>query len=251
MSETLQTNKRVAAIFDLDGTLLPEPSLESRFFAQLRRNGRIPLFNYFRWAREACRLLPQGLLAVQHGNKRYLTNVCTSLAFRYLESISFFEEGIARVAWHAQQKHEIVLITGTLEPLARLAAMALECELEARGINVQPWVCATQLAEYRGRWTGRLVGEAVHGPAKVRTLETLARHEQFDLRQSHAYGNSWLDHCLLCSVGHAHAVNPGKSLAALANEKDWPIWHWYLEKKIAAKDQRQSNPEILHIEGRA
>jgi phosphoserine phosphatase len=251
VSDSRGTGKRVAAIFDLDGTLLPEPSLERRFFAELRRNGRIPLFNYLRWASQACLLLPQGLLAVQHRNKRYLTNVCTSLAFRYIESFSFFEEGIGRVAWHAQQKHEIVLITGTLEPLARLAAMALECELEARGINIQPWVCATQLAEYRGCWTGGLVGEAVHGPAKVRTLETLARHAQFDLRQSHGYGNSWLDRYLLRAVGHAHAVNAGKALAALANEKDWPIWHWHLEKKIAAKDQRQSNSEILHIKGRA
>jgi phosphoserine phosphatase len=251
LSEPLQTAKRVAAIFDLDGTLLPEPSLERRFFAELRRNGRIPWLNYLRWSSEACRLLPQGLIAVQHENKRYLTNVCTSLAFRYLDSISFLDEGIARLCWHAQQKHEIVLITGTLEPLARLAATALECELEARGTSIQPWVCASQLAEYRGSWTGRLVGKALHGPAKVRALETLAGHADFDLRRSHAYGNSWHDRYLLCAVGHAHAVNPGKALAALANEKDWPIWHWHLEKKIVAKDQRHSDSEILHTEGRA
>jgi len=251
VSKAPQTGKRIAAIFDLDGTLLPEPALERRFFAALRRNGRIPLLNYLRWASEACRLLPRGWFAVQHGNKRYLANVCTSLAFRYVEGISFFEEGLARVAWHAQQKHEIVLISGTLEPLARMAAMALECELEARGIHIQPWVCATQLAEYRGCWTGGVLGEAVHGPAKVGTLETLAGYAKFDLRPSHAYGNSWLDRYLLGAVGHAHAVNPGKALAALANEKDWPIWHWHQEKKIAAKDQRKSNTEILHIEGRA
>jgi phosphoserine phosphatase len=251
VSETSQIGKRVAAIFDLDGTLLPEPSLERRFFAELRRNGRIPVVNYLRWAIEACGLLPQGRLALQHANKRYLTDVATSLTFRYVESIAFFEEGIARVAWHAQQKHEIVLLTGTLEPLARLAAMALECELEARGINLQPWVCATQLAEYRGRWTGQLIGKVLQGPAKAYALKTLASHANFALRQSHAYGNSWLDRYLLCAVGHANAVNPGEALAAFANEKDWPIWHWHLEKKIAAKDPRQSNFEILHIEGRA
>lgn len=248
MSDTLQSGKRVAAIFDLDGTLLPKPSLERRFFEELRRNGRIPVVNYLLWGIEACRLLPSGLIAVQHSNKRYLTNVCTALAFRYIESISFFEEGIAHVCWHALQKHEIVLMSGTLEPLARLAALALECEVEARGLNIQPWVCATQLAEYRGRWTGRLVGEALHGPAKTRALEVLARHANLDLRQSHAYGNSLLDRYLLCMVGQAHAVNPGQTLATLANEKDWPIWHWHLEKQVAPQNQPQPDSEILHLE---
>ena len=242
---------RTAAIFDLDGTLIPEPSLERRFFSQLRRHAAIPFVNYLRWAIESLRLLPHGFVAVQHGNKRYLTGVSTALTFRYLESISFFEEGIARVAWHAQQKHEIVLITGTLEPLARLAAQALECELEARGLRIQPWICATQIAEKHGRWTGHLIGEALFGQAKVRAMEQLAGNARFDLRQSYAYGNSLLDRHLLCAVGHAHAVNPGKAMAALANEKDWPIWHWHIEKKIASKENTCWAKEIHRIGGRA
>lgn len=244
------TGGRIAAIFDLDGTLLPEPSLESRFFSQLRRNDAIPVANYFRWVVESARLLPHGLFAVQHGNKRYLAGISTALAFRCLESISFFEEGIARIAWHAQQKHEIVLVSGALEPLARLAATALECELEARDIRMQPWIRATQLAEKHGRWTGYLAGEALFGRAKACALETLARSANFDLRQSHAYGNCVLDGHLLCAVGHAHAVNPGKAFAALANEKNWPIWHWHLEKRITSSQRAHFSSEIHHIEGR-
>lgn len=246
------TSARIAAIFDLDGTLLPEPSLEGRFFSALRQNTAIPFTNYLRWCLEAGRLLPHGLFAVRHANKRYLANVSSALAFRHFESISFFEEGIARVAWHAQRHHEIVLVTGTLEPLARLAAQALECELEARGLLAHVWVCATQLAEERGCWTGYLTGEAVSGPAKARALEALARHADFDLRQSHAYGNSLLDRHLLCAVGHAHAVNPGKALAALANEKDWPIWYWHVEKPpLTPSENGHSSTEIQHIEERA
>jgi phosphoserine phosphatase len=242
---------RIAAIFDLDGTLLPEPSLERRFFSQLRRNSDIPFANYLRWGLEALQLLPHGFLAIQRGNKRYLTGVNTALAFHYLDSISFFEEGVDRVAWHARQKHEIVLVTGTLEPLARLAAMALECELEAHSLRIQPWICATQLAERHGRWTGFLTGEAIWGAAKARAIENLARNAKLDLRQSHAYGNSPLDGYLLCTVGHAHAVNPGKALAALANENDWPIWHWHIEKRFTTNEHRHCASEIHHFEGRA
>jgi len=32
---------------------------------------------------------------------------------------AFFAQAIERVAWHAEQGHEIVMISGTLEPLAR------------------------------------------------------------------------------------------------------------------------------------
>jgi phosphoserine phosphatase len=242
---------RIAAFFDLDGTLIPEPSLEWRFFSELRRKNRIPFANYFRWGVEALRLAPKGLLAMQHNNKRYLTGVYRDLVFRHMESIVFFEEGIARVLWHARQGHEIVLVSGTLEALALLAAAALECELEVRGIQPRPRVCATCLAEERGQWTGYLAGDVIYGAAKARAVEALAEQEQIDLRHCHAYGNNLLDRHLLCSVGHGHAVNPGKDLAALANEKNWPIWHWHLEKQLASRENTNLGKGIQHIEERA
>lgn len=243
--------ERIAAFFDLDGTLIPEPSLERRFFSELRRNRRIPLINYLDWALEAVRLFPKGLVAVQQSNKRYLIGIHRDLAFRHMESILFFEEGISRIVWHARQGHEIFLVSGTLEDLAALAASALECELEARGVQIQIRVCATRLEERRGYWTGDLAGEAVFGPAKAHILNTLSKQQQFDLRQSHAYGNSLLDRDFLAAVGHGHAVNPGRDLAAVANQENWPIWHWHLEKQVGRKQSNLMSKEIHHIEGQA
>jgi HAD superfamily hydrolase (TIGR01490 family) len=251
MSPDSKTFDRVAAFFDLDGTLIPEPSLEQRFFFELRRSGAFPWINYLRWGVEALRLLPKGLLVVQHGNKRYLAGLHSDLVFRHLDSITFFEEGIARVAWHARQGHEIVLVSGTFEPFARLAATALECELEARGVQVGPRVCATRLAEERGEWTGYLAGEALYGPAKARAIQQLGKEEQVNLSGCHAYGNTLLDRQMLCAVGHAHAVNPGKGLTAIANEKDWPIWHWHLEKKLDSNVIEPLATEIQQVEERA
>ena len=244
-------NGRAAVFFDLDGTLLPGPSLERRFLSELRRNNKIPLINYFYWSLEALRLLPKGILAIQHGNKRYLTGVYRDLVFQYMESISFFEEGIARVAWHARQEHEIVLVSGTLEPLAELAASALECELELRNIHLNAQICATGLLEVRGQWTGRLSAEAMQGPAKARAVEAFAKQHQIDLLRSNAYGNNLLDRHFLSAVGYAHAVNPGREFAALANKRNWPVWHWYLEKQIAAQHSPNLVEEIHHIEERA
>ena len=243
--------KRIAAFFDLDGTLVPEPSLERRFFSELRRNHRIPLINYLDWGLEAVHLLPKGLMTVKHGNKRYLTGIHRDLVFRHTESILFFEEGISRIVWHARQGHEIVLVSGTLEALAALAASALECELEARGLQIQLRVCATRLKERCGYWTGALAGEALFGPAKARILDAVSKQEQFALRESHAYGNSLLDRDFLSTVGHGHAVNPGRELAAVANQKNWPIWHWHVEKQIVHKQNDFIRKEIHPIEGQA
>lgn len=251
MSPDAKANSGIAAFFDLDGTLIPEPSLERRFFSELRRENLIPFANYLRWSFQALRLLPRGVLAVQHENKGHLAGLCRDLVFRHMESISFFEEGIARLMWHARQNHKIVLVSGTLEPLARLAAMAMECELEARGVPVRLTVCAARLAEERGHWTGYLAGEGVYGPAKTHAITALAKAQNLDLRQCHAYGNSMLDRHLLCAVGRGHAVNPGKALAAIANEKDWPIWHWQLERRVDSNTDARAAAEIQPNEGQA
>jgi len=242
-------NGKIAAFFDLDGTLIPEPSLERRILLSLRRAGCIPYSNYLRWLVEAIRLSPSGLLAVQHANKRYLTGLNVDLALELMDSVAFFEEGITRVVWHARQAHPIVLITGTLHPLAQLAAWTLECELEARGLAIRVHVLATPLEEERGCWTGYLAGHALYGGAKARAIAALAHERQWNLSESHAYGNSPLDRDFLSAVGYGHAVNPGRQLAAIANEKDWPIWHWQQEKALAVRVNGGS--EIQSTEGQA
>lgn len=222
----------VAAFFDLDGTLIPEPSLERRFFRELRRYGWIPAMNYLRWCAEALRLLPKGLSVVRHSNKRYLKGLCADCAFSLVGTVSFLDEGIERVAWHAELGHAIVLLTGTLEILARLATSALECELEGRGLQVRVHICATQLEEVNGCWTGAMAGTALCGPEKARRIAMFAKNRGIDLRRSYGYANGLTDRFFLFSVGHPHAVNPDKKLEALARENNWPIWRCRIENQV-------------------
>jgi phosphoserine phosphatase len=226
--------QRVAAFFDIDGTLVPEPSLEIRMFHNLRRRGDIPLLNYARWGIEAVKLLPRGLAAISQGNKSYLSGLREEQILETTETVAFFEEGVARVEWHARQGHEIVLVTGMAKPVARLAAMALECELEARGLAREILVSATRLEERGGAFTGHVIGEANFGEAKRRAITVLARAMQIDLRGSHGYGNTMRDVPMLKAVGRAHAVNPGGELARVANECDWMIWHWHQERQASS-----------------
>jgi len=222
--------RRIAAFFDVDGTLVPEPALETRMFRKLRRAGKIPAMNYASWVVEAMRLLPRGLTTIAQGNKRYLQGLRIEQVLEAIEPIAFFQEGVARVEWHARQDHEIVLVSGMAKPVAQLAAMALECELEARGVVKEVLVSATRLEERSGAFTGRVIGEANFGEAKRKAMSVLARAIEIELRESHAYGNTLDDVPMLEAAGRAHAVNPGRELARVANQCDWAIWHWHQEK---------------------
>ena len=66
---------RIVAFFDIDGTLLPAPSLERRMFAALRNAGAIPLLNYIRWFIRAAQVTPTGMAAIANANKKHLRAV--------------------------------------------------------------------------------------------------------------------------------------------------------------------------------
>jgi HAD superfamily phosphoserine phosphatase-like hydrolase len=256
----------VAAFFDLDGTLMPLPSLEQRFFRVLHYRQEIPLKNYFLWLCEALRLLPRGIIAIRQANKMYLRGLQS-----FNESGSgdrsdsprrksghqgegqasappkgtprcpvprFFEEGLERIAWHASQGHAIVLVSGTLEPLARAVACALEAELAARGIAATIGVRATNLEEFQGRWTGRILREAMFGEAKARTVNRLAQEMHLDVTQCWAYGDSAQDRWMLAAVGNPAAVNPPPQLTRIARKQGWPVLHWS-EKKDLTQGYRE------------
>jgi len=248
---------RAAAFFDLDGTLLPLPSLERRFFRILRHRCEIPLTNYFSWCGEALKLLPRGIGHVLHANKMVLRGVhsfveegpakqvdtCAHVSGHPLQLRAsegegrpstppkhlprwlvphFFEDGVERVAWHAMRGHAIVIVSGTLEPLANAAARALELELAARGVATEISVCATKLEESEGKWTGRILGEPLFGKAKAHAIHMLAKGMSLELSRSWAYGDSAADRWMLASVGNPAAVNPTPKLVRIARKEGWP-----------------------------
>jgi len=241
----------IAAFFDIDGTLVPEPSLEMRFFAGLRKRGAIPVWNYVRWAGETLRLLPRGLVAMRHANKRYLRGIGADKVFQLMETISFYEEGVQRVAWHARLGHKIVLVSGTLEPLAQIAATALECELEAHGVESCVLIRATRLVEEHGCWTGRVAEPAMYGEEKSRAIKRIVKEKGLDVSRCYGYGNSLTDREMLSAVGRAQVVNPGKEMAAMANRCDWPIWHWRQEKTMISPGISRVETKIQGMESRA
>jgi HAD superfamily hydrolase (TIGR01490 family) len=227
VAESSEDRRRVAAFFDLDGTLVTAPSLERRFFSMLRYRGAIPPKNYFFWLAHAVRLAPRGITSIAHTNKMHLRGVrADSGGLSHAPVPSFFPDALARVAWHAARGHAIVLVTGTLAPLAHDVAIALALRLAARGTPASIGVCATHLEEVDSRWTGRIIGDAMIGEAKARAIRRLAAEEDFDLTRCYAYGDASSDRWLLGAVGRPVAVNPSPDLRRIAHLHDWPVLFW-------------------------
>ncbi|MCZ0987682.1 MULTISPECIES: HAD family hydrolase [Streptomyces] len=84
-----------------------------------------------------------------------------------------------------------------------------------------------------GVYTGKLVGEPLHGPAKAEAVRALAAAEGLDLSRCAAYSDSHNDIPMLSLVGHPYAINPDTKLRKHAREKDWRLRDYRTGRKAA------------------
>ncbi|GAA2500223.1 HAD-IB family hydrolase [Streptomyces thermolineatus] len=84
-----------------------------------------------------------------------------------------------------------------------------------------------------GVYTGRLVGEPLHGPAKAEAVKALAQAEGLDLSRCAAYSDSANDIPMLSLVGHPYAVNPDSALRRHAREHGWRLRDYRTGRKAA------------------
>jgi phosphoserine phosphatase len=84
-----------------------------------------------------------------------------------------------------------------------------------------------------GVFTGRLVGEILHGPGKAHAVRSLAIREGLNLKRCTAYSDSYNDVPLLSLVGTAVAINPDNRLRSLARQRGWEIRDFRTARKAA------------------
>jgi len=122
---------------------------------------------------------------------------------------------IARIIeQHQESSDETWLITAAPQELAEVVAAGLGMT-GARGTISE--------IDADGRYTGELLGDIAHGPAKAKIAEEIAGRRGIELRDSAAYSDSINDLPLLESVGHPHAVNPDHALRRVARSRGWPV----------------------------
>lgn len=84
-----------------------------------------------------------------------------------------------------------------------------------------------------GVYTGRLIGDILHGGAKAQAVRALAAKEGLDLRRCTAYSDSSNDVPMLSVVGTAVAVNPDPDLRDIARTRGWEIRDFRTGRKAA------------------
>jgi HAD superfamily hydrolase (TIGR01490 family) len=84
-----------------------------------------------------------------------------------------------------------------------------------------------------GVFTGRLVGDILHGTGKAHAVRSLAIREGLNLRRCTAYSDSFNDVPMLSLVGTAVAINPDTALRAVARERGWEIRDFRTARKAA------------------
>jgi HAD superfamily hydrolase (TIGR01490 family) len=224
----------VGAFFDLDGTLVPAPSLEWRFIGYLRERDEISGGHVERWLARFVADFWHDPHGATVGNKRYLCGISEVLVDEWEQSLglecfrgdalAFFDEALQRITWHGARGHRLFVVSGTLAPLARVVARRVSALVSA-----EFEVCATELEVARGVariWKGRICGEHMSGGAKLRAVTGIAARCGIDLARSYAYGDSFGDLRMLEGVGNSVAVNPTRRLARVARERGWQLCIW-------------------------
>jgi HAD superfamily hydrolase (TIGR01490 family) len=205
------TKQSIAAVFDVDGTLVAGASLEARFIKFLWRYGELG-------AQDLARVVA-GRSPVR-ANKAYLRGKDAE-RMRMIARDCFEQEikrrllppALFRLRWHQEAGHAVVLLSGALDLLLEPLAAFL-------GVNAQ---VGTATETDGGRLTGRIAGEHPYNRAKVACLMSLTEARPFDLARSFAYANHYTDRHLLAAVGNPVAANPDRRLRGLALKRGWLI----------------------------
>lgn len=143
-----------------------------------------------------------------------------------------FDEAMAHRIWpgtralaqlHLDQGQRVWLVTAAPIEIAAIIARRL-------GLT---GAMGTVAEHVDGVYTGKLVGDMLHGPAKGEAVAALARREGLDLALCSAYSDSYNDLPMLGMVGDPCAVNPDAKLRAHARANGWRIRDYRTGRKAA------------------
>ncbi|MFD7238871.1 HAD family hydrolase [Streptomyces syringium] len=226
---------RAAAFFDLDNTVMQGAALfhfgrglYKRHFFQKRELAR------FAWQQAWFRLA--GVEDPEHMQDARDSALSIVKGHRVSELMSIgeeiYDEYMAERIWpgtralaqaHLDAGQKVWLVTAAPVETATIIARRL-------GLT---GALGTVAESVGGVYTGKLVGEPLHGPAKAEAVRALAAAEGLDLARCAAYSDSANDIPMLSIVGYPYAVNPDSRLRKHARERGWRLRDYRTGRKAA------------------
>ncbi|WP_207837722.1 HAD family hydrolase [Williamsia soli] len=224
-----------AAFFDVDNTLVQGSSMIHFARGLAARD----YFSYrdimeFVWAQAKFRITGrENSEDVAQGREKALSFIAgrsTAELVRVGEEI--YDEFIADKIWpgtaalaqmHIDAGQQVWLVTATPVELAQTIA-------ERLGLT---GALGTVAESVDGVFTGRLVGDLLHGLGKAHAVRSLAIREGLNLKRCTAYSDSHNDVPMLSLVGTAVAINPDTDLRDVARVRGWEVRDYRTARKAA------------------
>jgi HAD superfamily hydrolase (TIGR01490 family) len=223
-----------AAFFDVDNTMMVGASI-FHFAKGLAARDLFSWRDLVRFTARQFRLRLRG----EHAGHMHMSRE-SALAFvagKKVDEIvalgeEIYDEEMADRIWagthalarlHLDAGQRVWLVTATPVELATIIARRLELT----------GALGTVAESENGVYTGRLVGDVLHGEAKAAAVRELALREGLDLSRCSAYSDSINDLPMLSLVGRAVAINPDSALRAEARQRGWEIRDFRTGRKAA------------------
>ncbi|MHC5902470.1 HAD family hydrolase [Streptomyces sp. S6] len=231
----VQGDDKAAAFFDLDNTVMQGAALfhfgrglYKRKFFETRDLAR------FAWQQAYFRLAGNEDPEHMQDARDSALSIVKGHRVAELQSIGeeIYDEYLADRIWpgtralaqaHLDAGQKVWLVTAAPIEIARVIARRL-------GLT---GALGTVAESVDGVYTGKLVGELLHGPAKAEAVRALAAAEALDLSRCAAYSDSHNDIPMLSLVGHPYAINPDSKLRKHARKLDWRLRDYRTGRKAA------------------
>lgn len=222
---TLAERTDIAAVFDLEGTIVASNLIESYLWAKL---SSLPRSQWGGELADLARSLPRYLRAERRDRGDFVRTFLRRYEGADVERLRalvndvlgeavlqrVMPEAVRRIRAHRAAGHKTILITGTIDLFVEpLAALFDE-------------VVASRMHERDGVLTGYLDAPPLVDEARAAWLRRHADAAGLDLSGSYAYADSYSDRPLLEAVGNPAAVNPDPSLYRHARRSRWHIYEW-------------------------
>jgi len=234
-SLTIDADAASAAFFDVDNTVMQGASIfhlakglhRRKFFTTRDILGAAWKQAYFRLVGVED---PEHVAEARSAALAFIAGHTTEELEQLGEEI--FDEAMAHRIWpgtralaqlHLDQGQRVWLVTAAPIEIATIIARRL-------GLT---GALGTVSEHINGVYTGHLVGEMLHGPAKGEAVLALAAREGLDLSRCSAYSDSYNDLTMLSLVGDPCAINPDAKLRAHARKHGWRIRDYRTGRKAA------------------
>jgi HAD superfamily hydrolase (TIGR01490 family) len=234
-SLAIPADPRVAAFFDVDNTMMQGASIYH--FAR-----GLAARDFFKWSDLAAFAWKQlsfrlrGIEDLEHMEEAKQAALGFVAGHSVAEVVGLgeeiYDELMAERIWSGTRALAQIHLDAGQRVWLVTAAPAELASLVARRLGLTGALGTVSEVE-NGIYTGRLVGEPLHGPAKAEAILALADKEDLDLSQCSAYSDSANDLPMLTTVGHPVAVNPDAKLKRVARENGWDIRDFRTGRKAA------------------